>query len=237
MSNYDKLAKFYDAVTGNQRQTAQLIHALIKKYHPDARTLLDTACGTGSHLLYLSKYYEATGLDISTEMLSIAYNKLPGVPLYQSNMTRFNLAKVYDAIICINDSVNHLTKRSRWQKFFQNIFNNLHTNGIFIFNMNTLYNLNRLSILPPEIHQFDNNYLITKVRHKKNNLYEWDIRLFEYKSENNYSLHETILYQISFKMTELREFLSGLFKKIYIFDSKQNRINTNCERLFCVAIK
>lgn len=237
MSDYEKLARFYDGVTGNQKQSAALIYKLINEYHPEAQTLMDAACGTGSHLVHLSKHFVTSGLDICPEMLSIAYTKLSGVPLYQSDMTKFNFGKVYDVIICMNDSINHLTKRESWLKLFKNIFNNLESNGVFIFNVNTLYNLNRLSDLPPDIHQFKNNYLITKVRYKKNNLYEWDLRLFEYLLENQYSLHQSILYQISHKKVEIRQLLSSVFKKIYIFDSQQKIASPRCERLYCVAIK
>ena len=53
MSDYEKLARFYDGVTGNQKQTAVFIRKLIEKYHPKAKTLMDAACGTGSHLAAL----------------------------------------------------------------------------------------------------------------------------------------------------------------------------------------
>ena len=237
MSNYENLARFYDSVTGNQKQSAIFVRKLINKYRPNAKTLMDTACGTGPHLVHLSRHFDTYGLDICPEMLSIAYNKLPGVPLYQGDMTKFNFGKLYDVIICMNDSINHLTGKESWLNFFKNIFNNLEEDGIFICSINTLYNLNRLSDLPPDIHQFGNNYLITKVRNKKNNLYEWDLRLFEYLSNNQYYLHDSILHQISYKPAEIRKLLSRIFKKMYIFDSEQKAVSVRCSRLYCVAVK
>ena len=237
MHGYQNLAKFYDDVTGNQLESSKLIHKLIRKYHPSAKTLLDVACGTGSHLLYLSKYFESSGLDICPEMLSLACNKLPDIPLYHSDMTRFSFGKTYDVIICINDSINHLIGKNKWRKFFLNTYSNLSGGGILIFSMNTLYNLKKLSNNPPEIHQFGNNYLITKVRQKRRALYEWDLRLFENSSEDYYKLHECILNQTSVTVSELRSLMKGLFSKTDLSDSRLMSINPGCRRIFCTAVK
>ena len=45
-------------------------------------------------------------------MLALARKKLPHIRFYRQNMTSFNIAKQFDAIVCLFDSINHLYLRS-----------------------------------------------------------------------------------------------------------------------------
>src|SRR6266542_5805688 len=106
MEQYGKFGKFYDAVMGSRAGSAAFIHNLIWLHKPEAKTLLELACGTGAVLEPLSEHYQVAGIDISIEMLSVARKKLPGAPLVQSDMVTFELGQMFDVIICVFDSIN-----------------------------------------------------------------------------------------------------------------------------------
>ena len=110
MTSYDVIARFYDDIMGDQKGSAQNIRKLIRKNNPKASSLLELGCGTGSYLSYLSKFYKVCGIDSSLNMLAIARNKLPNTPLYNNDMSSFQFTESFDAIICLTDTINHLTK-------------------------------------------------------------------------------------------------------------------------------
>jgi len=45
MANYDILARYYDLIMGDKTERLKLLQALIDEYRPDAKTLLELACG------------------------------------------------------------------------------------------------------------------------------------------------------------------------------------------------
>src|SRR4030042_1775288 len=107
MTNYDFFAKCYDEVMGDRAESAAWVQGFLKKYHPRAKTVLEIACGTGSVLQHLVKSYEVYGLDLSSEMLSLAKRKVPTGKFALQDMRSFKLKQKFDAIFCVYDSINH----------------------------------------------------------------------------------------------------------------------------------
>ena len=84
-----------------------------KKYVSKDKTILDLACGSGTLAILLSvEGYRVDGLDLSSEMISLANDKFKAYHilnnLYVKDMSSFNLPNKYDVITCYFDSVNHL---------------------------------------------------------------------------------------------------------------------------------
>ncbi|MGH9754361.1 MAG: class I SAM-dependent DNA methyltransferase [Blastocatellia bacterium] len=143
MEQYGKFGRFYDAVMGSRAESAAFIHDLIQQHKPEAKTLLELACGTGAILKRLSKYYQVAGLDISFEMLSVARKKLPGAPLVHADMVTFELGQKFDVIICVFDSINHILSFADWGKVFRRVARHLAQGGLFLFDINTERKLQR----------------------------------------------------------------------------------------------
>ena len=93
---------------GDRSQAANFTRSLIAHHKPKTKTVLEIACGTGAILGVLSDTYEVTGLDRSRQMLAIARKKLSHIRFYRQNMTNFRIARQFDAIVCVFDSINHL---------------------------------------------------------------------------------------------------------------------------------
>jgi ubiquinone/menaquinone biosynthesis C-methylase UbiE len=104
---YTKSARLYDALYHfkDYGAAAQKLNNLIQQHNPDARTLLDVACGTGKHLEFLREYYEVEGLDINPELLAIARDRCPEVRFYEADMTSFQLPGTYDVVTCLFSSI------------------------------------------------------------------------------------------------------------------------------------
>ncbi len=66
---YNKSAKFYDALYNfrDYKAASEKLSKIVTNYNPSAKSLLDTACGTGKHLEHLRNYFITEGLDVSEE--------------------------------------------------------------------------------------------------------------------------------------------------------------------------
>ncbi len=237
MDSYETLARFYDPIMGDQEESAKYVLSLIRKNNSKAKTVLELACGTGAYLQYLSKYYDVAGLDSSSAMLSVAREKIPGCPLLQNDMLGFEFDEKYDSVICMNDSVNHLLKIDEWKKLFSQAHKHLDKNGIFIFDINTEKKLKNLSENPPIIHEFGDNIFITDVIKNPKQIFEWDLRIFEKISDQDYKLHEQTLLERAVQIVKIKEMLSKHFRKIQLFDFDNSIVSRKSERIYFVAVK
>ncbi|MET9297617.1 class I SAM-dependent methyltransferase [Streptomyces sp. NPDC003077] len=82
---------------------------LIRARRPNAASLLDVACGTGTHLEHFAKEFTRTeGLELSADMLEHARARIPGTPLHQGDMRDFDLGRRFDAVVSMFSSVGYL---------------------------------------------------------------------------------------------------------------------------------
>ena len=128
---YDQLAEHYDRIYASKDYAAEadLVRSIIAERNPGARTLLDVACGTGGHLVHLRSHFECEGLDLSDEMVRIAREKLPGMPLHIASMTDFNLGSRFDAVVCLFSAVGHLITVDRLNAAIRNMAAHLKPGG------------------------------------------------------------------------------------------------------------
>ena len=114
---YDRhLAEVYDLLYeagGNGKDyaaEADAIAGLIRDRCPDARSLLDAACGTGTHLTRFATLFDhVEGADLSADMLERARTKLPDtVPVHQADMRTLDLGRTFDAVVCLFSSIGYM---------------------------------------------------------------------------------------------------------------------------------
>lgn len=141
--SYGIFASFYDALTPDVRydEYAAYVDGIIKKYFPDAKIVLDAACGTGSMTVRLAKKgYDMIGVDKSVEMLNAAREKSDKGILYLcQDLSELDLYGTIDACVCTLDSFNHIEDEETLLKAFEKISLFMNVGGVFIFDMNTLY--------------------------------------------------------------------------------------------------
>jgi SAM-dependent methyltransferase len=125
--------------------------------------VLELGCGTGAILAGLGSGLALTGLDFSPEMLEIAERRCPHARLHLDDMTTFSLREQFDVVLCVFDTLNHVSTFDGWKSLFERVSTHLVDGGIFIFDINTLGRFRRLADMAPWVHDFDGHTLIMNV--------------------------------------------------------------------------
>lgn len=131
---FTRSARFYDAIYSWKdypAETAKLL-GLIRDRASEARTLLDVACGTGKHLELLRQHFEVEGLDLDEQLLAIARERLPGVPLHHGDMRGFDLRRTFDVVTCLFSSVAYVRTPEKLSPAIQTMSRHLAAGGVLI---------------------------------------------------------------------------------------------------------
>jgi len=131
---FSRSARLYDAVYASIRdypREAAELDRLIQERRPGARTLLDVACGTGAHLEHLTGY-EVEGLDLDPEMLGVARERLPNVPLHEGDVADFDLGKRFDAVVCMFSSIGYVRTEERLRSAVASMARHLEPGGVLV---------------------------------------------------------------------------------------------------------
>jgi predicted TPR repeat methyltransferase len=92
---FSHTAQYYDTIYLAMKDygaEVEKLTAFIRQYsRSTGNRLLDVACGTGLHLSYLKQHFQVEGLDLDEQLLAIARQRNPDVPLHQADMTDFDL--------------------------------------------------------------------------------------------------------------------------------------------------
>jgi len=104
---YTSRPDLYDLEHAHKDYAAEAarVEELIRARTPDARTLLDVACGTGMHLEHLRARFACEGVDLDEGLLSVARRRVPGVPLHRGDMRTLDLGRRFDAITCLFSAI------------------------------------------------------------------------------------------------------------------------------------
>lgn len=108
---YQKSAAHYDAIYGfkDYARESDILHGLIQAHKRSVgNRLLEVACGTGAHLTHLRPHYQAQGLDLSEEMLTVAREKNPDMTFSQGDMRTFDLNQRFDVVTCLFSSICYM---------------------------------------------------------------------------------------------------------------------------------
>ena len=236
MTGYSAFARFYDQVMGDRGSEAAYVRALIEKHHPDARTVLELACGTGAILEQLQQDFTVSGLDLSREMLEIAAQKVPDGRLFHEDMTRFDLGERFDVVLCVFDSLNHLGSFEQWEAVFDRAREHLAAGGIFVFDVNTERKLARIAGAPPWIQWFgDESLFLIDVREGEDGTYDWKVRVFEHAEASAYRLHAEDIRERAFPIGRIEAALDERFARVSISDAERARPTARSERLYFVC--
>jgi len=141
---YDRLARLFDVMTDWQARLAQEMPFLQRTLDRHrARTLLDTACGTGWHAITLAqKGYTAAGCDASPQMIEHARanggNARVNVRFEVADFDRLDkFSETFDAVLCLGNSLPHLFSQEALVAALRQMRGRLHPGGVLI-----LHNLN-----------------------------------------------------------------------------------------------
>ena len=216
MVAYERFAAFYDVVMDDPEPRAVRVDAAIQRYRPDAASLLELGCGTGSILARLTTSAALTGLDRSPEMLRVCASKVSGARLVEGDMSSFDLGERFDVVVCVFDSVNHLLDVASWASLLSCVRRHLADGGLFVFDVNTVGELRRLGDEPPWVYDFDGGTAIIDVTFAEEDaglaLTDWDIRIFERVTASRFELHHERIGELALPLARVRELVADSFE-------------------------
>lgn len=149
---YGEFANIYDELIYediNYDKVAEKITDLCTQNNIEFKDYLDLACGTGNVSIKVAKYFKNTyAVDLSDDMLNIAFdkfkqNKIRAKVICQ-DMCELSLNHKFDLITSVLDSTNYITEENDLLAYFENVYEHLKENGLFIFDINSYYKLSNV---------------------------------------------------------------------------------------------
>lgn len=131
-----KSAAFYDAIYSSKDYEAEArwIDELItaRLGIGEGRSILDVACGTGSHIAHLKAKYQIEGIDLERALLTIAKQRNPGIELNYGDMGTFDLGRQFDVVMCLFSSIGYVRTVPRLQRTLLNFAKHAAPGGLVI---------------------------------------------------------------------------------------------------------
>ncbi|MBN1466052.1 class I SAM-dependent methyltransferase [candidate division KSB1 bacterium] len=127
----------------NYKLWATYIHEIVTRFRPESRRIVDLSCGTGTLCLLLAHYgYQVTGMDSSHAMLRQAARKTASAQIRYvcADLCSLPMAERSDVMISLYDSMNYLMDIPLWNRSLLDIHSCLNDDGLFIFDVSTIYN-------------------------------------------------------------------------------------------------
>ncbi|KOR89696.1 class I SAM-dependent methyltransferase [Paenibacillus solani] len=103
-------SKYYDVIYSSKdyEQEARQVRDYLVNQGKEYGAILDVACGTAEHAVYLKPYYDVDGIDLNPEFISIAKSKHPQGHYTVADMTQFRLERKYDVVMCLFSSIGYV---------------------------------------------------------------------------------------------------------------------------------
>lgn len=194
MSSYIHFAEVYDKLTSNipYRKRGEYFNSIIEKHRKPEGILVDLACGTGSLSEVMADLgYDVIGVDSSGEMLSEAMNKRydsgKDIMYLNQDMTKLDLYGTMDICICALDSINHICDSDKVSIIFEKVSLFLHPEGLFIFDVNTVYKHQNVLANNIFVYDYDEVYCVWQNSLEENNIVDITLDLFSKNEDNSYN--------------------------------------------------
>lgn len=213
---------------------------MFRRHGSNPGTILDLGCGTGAFCAEMyRKGYHVMGVDSSPDMLSCANKRASEkgmeIMFVNQDMTELELDVKVDAAVCLTDSVNHIIHPHKAGKFFSHVFDCLNPGGLFIFDINTRYKLERI-MGDNVFYSIDEDVACLWQCNFNRPISKMDITLFVRKG-NLYERFDEVIYERAYEDAEIRDFIekSG-FKLLNVYDGESfSKPYEKSERVFYVC--
>jgi SAM-dependent methyltransferase len=105
---FDRSAHLYDLVYSFKDYAGESawVRNAIRTRAPEARRLLDVACGTGKHLDHFRHEFDCQGLDLNPAFVELAKRRT-GVRVHGASMDSFDIGERFDAVVCLFSSIGY----------------------------------------------------------------------------------------------------------------------------------
>ena len=228
MEAYSGFAKVYDLFMDNipYEEWIDYVKELFAEEGIKEGILLDLGCGTGSVTELLAESgFDMIGIDNSEEMLEIAMEKreesgLDILYLLQ-DMREFELYGTVKGVVSICDSMNYILDDEDLLDVFKLVHNYLDNEGIFIFDMNTMYKYEQ--ILADNTFAEDreeSSFIWENYYDEEEEINQYDLSLFVQEKDGRYRKYEETHLQRAYEQQCVEELIkeSGL-ELLHVYDA------------------
>ncbi len=216
---YDTLMKEID-----YKAWVEYVLKIFKKKNKNPKIIIDLGCGTGNPTIILAKKgFKIYAVDSSKEMIEVLRKKIEkekirGIIPVVGDMRNFKIKEKVDAAVSFFDTINYILTKQDLLKCYKNVRGCLNEEGVFAFDINTVYGLEKVWGTNVFIREFGNIFSVWKSvwNHKKmvSTLY---LTLF-IKEKNGYRRVDEVHQEKAFTLSEHESILRKAgFKKIDFF--------------------
>ncbi|MER2001849.1 MAG: class I SAM-dependent methyltransferase [Carnobacterium inhibens] len=243
--SYQVFAQVYDAIMDETLydRWGEFVDSQFQNKSPK---LLELACGTGALAVALSKRgYDVTGLDLSENMLSLAYERARkeevALPLIEADMMDLSEIGQFEAVTCFSDSLCYMPDEEAVYKVFQQVYNVLTDGGKFLFDVHSIYQTD--TVFPGYMfndQSEDISFLWTSYAGEKEHSVEHDLTFFVYDEESdNYMRYDETHNERTYPLEQYKNMLSKAgFSSIEVSaDFGDAEITNESSRWFFVCTK
>lgn len=146
---FSRFARFYDRFMEklvDYPAWVDYVERIFERFRRGPKKILDLACGTGiPTILFARRGYQVTGIERSEEMLAVLKEKIDDLPIkiINADIRCFSVPEPADAAISLYDSINYLLTEEDLIRCFLCVYKALVPEGIMVFDMNTVYGLEK----------------------------------------------------------------------------------------------
>jgi SAM-dependent methyltransferase len=144
MKVFNSYARYYDLIYRDKdySREAEFVTGLLKKWSPQAKTVLELGCGTGLHAMLLAEQnYAVHGVDMSAEMLERSWARRSHLPEWKQKNLNFSegdvrtlkMNKTFDVVISLFHVMSYQISNQDLLSSFQVAKAHLNPGGIFLF--------------------------------------------------------------------------------------------------------
>ncbi|WP_090081272.1 class I SAM-dependent DNA methyltransferase [Lentibacillus persicus] len=244
---YNQLAHYYDFLMRDAPYDKwhDFTNEMIREAGQSVESIVDLGCGTGEITTRLAKSgYQMTGVDFSSDMLSVAEQRGAKENLQiqwlQQDLLSLSGVENQDMAISYCDVVNYITEEDKLRKLFKNAADSLKSGGLFIFDVHSLNHVrhNLVNETFAEVYE-DISYIWFCFEGEQDGEMYHDLTFFA-SDGDKYSRFDETHHQRTFSVELYRRLLqeNGLAVQHLAADFSLNKkIDEDAERLFITAVK
>ena len=245
MDAYTSFAAVYDTFMDNipYEEWCDYLCSLLKEYGVEDGLLLDLGCGTGSMAELLDDAgYDMIAVDNSEDMLQIAMEKRgesgKNILYLLQDMREFELYGTVRAVVSICDSMNYLPEYEDLVTTFRLVNNYLDPDGVFIFDLNTIYKYEELlgdRTIAENREEcsfiWDNSY------DPETMMNQYDLALFIREEQDLYRKFEETHFQKAYSIETIRQAITEAGMEFAaVYDAfTRNEPKPDSERIYVIA--
>ncbi|QCR32953.1 class I SAM-dependent methyltransferase [Lysinibacillus sp. SGAir0095] len=153
-SSYERFAIVYDQLMQDIPYDQYVNWVKTNAPNEQYPRLLDIGCGTGTlSLFFHQEGYEVSGIDLSEDMLAVAYERLQTqgatIPLFTMSMDELEGFSNLDVVTIPIDSINYVVNQDAVIETLKRIYSSLRQGGQLFFDVHSLFKMDHIFMESP----------------------------------------------------------------------------------------